>query len=70
VRDVTLGEDRQPMHTGHAPQVLAALRNALIDMWRSQGWTNIADAVRDTAASVQRALIFIGVLDYRTENLF
>jgi predicted transposase YbfD/YdcC len=61
VRDVTLGEDRQPMHTGHAPQVLAAVRNALIDMWRSQGWTNIADAVRDTAASVQRALIFIGV---------
>lgn len=61
VRDVTLGEDRQPMHTGHAPQVLAAMRNTLIDMWRSQGWTNIADAVRDTAASVQRALTFIGV---------
>lgn len=61
VRDVTLGEDRQPMHTGHAPQVLAAVRNALIDMWRSQGWSNIADAVRDTAASVRRALTFIGV---------
>jgi predicted transposase YbfD/YdcC len=61
VRDVTLGEDRQPMHTGHAPQVLAALRNTLIDMWRSAGWSNIADAVRDTAASVQRALTFIGV---------
>ena len=61
VRDVTMGEDRQPMHTGQAPQVLAALRNALIDMWRAQGWTNIADAVRDTAASVQRALTFIGV---------
>jgi len=61
VRDVTLGEDRQPMHTGQAPQVLAALRNALIDMWRSLGWSNIADAVRDTAASVQRALTFIGV---------
>ena len=61
VRDVTLGEDRQPMHTGHAPQALAAIRNALIDLWRSQGWSNIADAVRDTAASVQRALIFIGL---------
>jgi predicted transposase YbfD/YdcC len=61
VRDVTLGEDRQPMHTGHAPQVLAALRNALIDLWRAQGWSNIADAVRDTAASVQRALTFIGL---------
>jgi len=61
VRDVTLGEDRQQMHTGQAPQVLAALRNALIDLWRAQGWTNIADAVRDTAASVQRAFTFIGV---------
>jgi predicted transposase YbfD/YdcC len=62
VRDVTLGEDRHPMHTGRAPQVLAALRNSLIDLWRAQGWTNIADAVRDTAASVQRALTFIGAL--------
>jgi len=61
VRDVTLGEDRQPMHTGQAPQVLAAVRNTLIDMWRAQGWSNIADAVRDTAACVQRALTFIGV---------
>jgi predicted transposase YbfD/YdcC len=62
VRDVTLGEDRQQMHTGHAPQVLAALRNTLIDLWRARGWTNIADAVRDTAASVQQALSFIGAL--------
>jgi hypothetical protein len=61
VRDMTLGEDRQPMHTGQAPQVLAAVRNALIDMWRAHGRINIADAVRDTAASVQRALTFIGV---------
>jgi predicted transposase YbfD/YdcC len=61
VRDVTLGADRQPMHTGHAPQVLKALRNALSDMWRAQGWITIADAARDTAASAQRALTFIGV---------
>jgi predicted transposase YbfD/YdcC len=66
VRDVTLGEDRQPMHSGQAPQVLAAVRNTLIDMWRAAGWVNIADAVRDTAASVQRALTFIGVLPTAT----
>jgi predicted transposase YbfD/YdcC len=66
VRDVTLGEDRHQMHTGHAPQVLAAMRNALIDLWRAQGWTNMADAVRDTAASVQRALTFIGALPTAT----
>jgi hypothetical protein len=66
VRDVTLGEDRQQMHTGHARQVLAALRNSLIDLWRSLGWSNIADAVRDSAASVQRALSFIGALPTAT----
>jgi predicted transposase YbfD/YdcC len=56
VRDVTLGEDRQPMYRGHAPEVLATLRSALIDVWRAWGWTNIADATRVCAASVQAAL--------------
>jgi predicted transposase YbfD/YdcC len=62
VRDVTLGEDRQQMHRGNAPEVLAILRNVLIDLWRVEGWNNIADAVRATAASVPRALRFIGAL--------
>ena len=61
VRDVTLGEDRNHMHTGHAPEALAALRNGLLALWRRAGWTNIADAVRATAASVAAALSFIGV---------
>lgn len=60
VRDVTLGEDRNHMRTGQAPQVLAALRNGLIALWRRGGWTNMADAVRATAASVPAALTFIG----------
>jgi len=62
VRDVTLGEDRNQMHTGNAPRVLATLRSGLIDLWRWKGWTNIADAVRDCAASVQRTLTLIGAL--------
>lgn len=61
VRDVTLGEDRNHMHTGHAPEVLAALRNGLLALWRRAGWTNSADAVRATGASVAAALTFIGV---------
>jgi hypothetical protein len=60
VRDVTLGEDRNHMHTGHAPQVLATLRNAFLALWRRAGWTNMADAVRATGASVAAALAFIG----------
>ena len=53
---MTLGEDHNQMHTGNAPRVLASLRNGLIDLWRALGWTNIADAVRECAASVQRLL--------------
>ena len=60
VRDVTLGEDANHMRTGNAPEVLAALRNGLLAVWRRAGWANIADAVRATAASVLAALAFIG----------
>jgi predicted transposase YbfD/YdcC len=62
VRDVTMGEDRNQMHTGDAPRVLASLRSSLIDLWRWQGWTNIADAIRDCAASVPRTLAVIGAI--------
>jgi predicted transposase YbfD/YdcC len=62
VRDVTMGEDRNQMHSGDAPRVLASLRSGLIDLWRSVGWTNIADAIRDCAASVQRTLALIGAI--------
>jgi predicted transposase YbfD/YdcC len=37
VRDVVFGEDRATIHVGHAPQVLAALRNlalSLLHLWR------------------------------------
>ena len=37
VRDVTLGEDGQHLYTGHAPQVLAALRNAVLNLVRAAG---------------------------------
>jgi predicted transposase YbfD/YdcC len=66
VRDVTLGEDANQMHTGDAPRVLATLRSGLIDLWRSLGWTNIADAVRDCAGSLKRTLTVIGALPSAT----
>jgi predicted transposase YbfD/YdcC len=66
VRDVTLGEDRNQMHSGEAPRVLATLRSGLIDLWRWKGWSNIADAVRDCAASVQRTLALIGAISNPT----
>ncbi len=60
VRDETLGEDRCQVHTGSAPQALAALRNAILTLLRYQGWSNIADAVRHYAAEPHKALRLLG----------
>ena len=46
VRDETLGEDRCQVHTGQAPQALAAFRNAILSLLRFHGWSNIAAATR------------------------
>jgi predicted transposase YbfD/YdcC len=61
VRDVTMGEDRCHIRRGQAPQALAALRNSLLLLWRRAGWSNIADAIRATAASIPAALSLIGL---------
>jgi predicted transposase YbfD/YdcC len=61
VRDVTLGEDAGQIHSGNAPQVLAALRNGIINLLRSTGATNIADALRHYGASIPRVFALIGV---------
>jgi predicted transposase YbfD/YdcC len=60
VRDVTMGEDANQMHVGHAPHALAALRNAILSLFRRHGWTNIAAAFRHYGTSVSRALELIG----------
>lgn len=65
VRDVTLGEDACQIHTTQAPQVLAALRNAILNVLRSRGWVNMADAFRYHAASVSHALELIGAVQGR-----
>lgn len=59
VRDVTMGEDANQMRVGNAPQVLAALRNAILNLIRKKGWTNIADGLRHYGAYAQRALSLI-----------
>jgi predicted transposase YbfD/YdcC len=61
VRDVSWGEDAGLAHVGNTPHALAALRNAILSLFRSKGWTNIADALRYYAASAQHALALIVV---------
>jgi len=47
VRDVTFGEDASQIRKGSAPQVMAALRNVVIGLFRRSGVTNIAAALRE-----------------------
>ena len=61
VRDETLGEDRCQVHTGQAPQALAAFRNAILSLLRFHGWSNIAAATRRYADEPQRFLQLLGV---------
>ena len=46
VRDVTFGEDASQVRKGSAPQVMAALRNTVIALFRKSGAVNIAAAIR------------------------
>lgn len=54
VRDVTYDKDRSQIRTGHAPTVMATLRNAAISILRLAGWTNIAAALRHHARDAAR----------------
>ena len=59
VRDVTMGEDANQMRIGNAQQVLAAVRNAVLNLMRFKGWTNVADGLRHYGAFVHRALALV-----------
>lgn len=56
VRDVTYDEDRSQVRTGHAPHVMASLRNIAINILRLTGWDNIAAALRHHAHNPDRAI--------------
>jgi hypothetical protein len=62
VRDVTFDEDRSQIRTGHAPQVVAALRNTAIGILRRAGHTNIAAALRTYAAKPLDIVALAGLI--------
>ena len=59
VRDVTFDEDRCQIRSGAAPQVMAALRNLVISLFRLTGIRNIAAALRTHAWHAQRAIALV-----------
>ncbi|HVT27177.1 MAG TPA: ISAs1 family transposase [Lacipirellulaceae bacterium] len=62
VRDVTFGEDASQIQKGHAPQILAGLRNGLIAALRAEGAKNIAAALRQNVLKVPRLLAKLGIV--------
>jgi predicted transposase YbfD/YdcC len=61
VRDVTLGEDASQVRAGSAPQVMAALRNAVLGLLRQAGHTNVAAALREVGWQPGTALRLLGI---------
>jgi predicted transposase YbfD/YdcC len=59
VRDVTFGEDHSRLRTGHAPQILAALRNLAITLIHRSGSCHIRQTRRHFASCPQQALALL-----------
>jgi hypothetical protein len=62
VRDGTFGEDRCQLDSGHAAHHVAALRNAVLNALRYQGFSSIPAAMRHYGISLHKALTLLGVL--------
>ena len=61
VRDATLAEDASQVRKGSAPQVMAALRNLVINVLPSWGESNIASALRRIGWTPGEALRILGL---------
>lgn len=61
-RDVSFGEDRSHVHTGAAPQALAALRNAVAGTLHAEGWPYLPNGFRFCQRNLQTALQWIGAI--------
>jgi predicted transposase YbfD/YdcC len=60
-RDVSFGEDRCQVHSGTAPQALAALRNAIAGTLHVEGWPYLPSGFRFCRQNLQRSLRWIGI---------
>lgn len=68
VRDVTFGEDASHIRSGDAPQILAAIRNALTHLLTATKCPNFAAALRRFAIRPLDALRLINTATRSTEN--
>jgi predicted transposase YbfD/YdcC len=56
LRDVTWNEDKSLLRTGHAPQVMSAIANLVISLFRIHGVTRYKEETRRCAQDPRRAL--------------
>ncbi|WP_327575650.1 ISAs1 family transposase [Streptomyces sp. NBC_00145] len=61
VRDRTFREDDSKVRTGNLPRAMASLRNLAISVFRQDGQTNIAAALRHTGRDYHRPLRTLGL---------
>ena len=67
VRDVTFREDACRVRSGHAPQVLASLRNVAVYLLNRVETPSLAAATRRVAARPEQALPWLGLAPSTTE---
>lgn len=59
VRDVVMGEDTSRVRRDHAPQILAALRNAVIALAKAFGFDSVTQARRHYALNLHEAVSIV-----------
>jgi hypothetical protein len=64
IRDVTFGEDQCQVKVGHAPQNLAAFRNAAVTLLRVTGHQEIAASLRGFSYLPLNLLKFLGIMKH------
>ena len=55
-KDVTFKEDYSKIITKNAPQNISLVRNIVMNLFRSNGYTNMAQAIRLVANDIPRIL--------------
>jgi predicted transposase YbfD/YdcC len=61
VKDVTLGEDRSLIHTGHGPSIMAILRDTVVSVLHRAGWRTIAERLRYYGGHPKEVLALLGI---------
>ena len=58
VRDVTQGEDKSQIRTLPLPQIMAIARNLAVNLYRTSGFNNMAQAQRKCRFGLEQILAF------------